>query len=89
VFRFGGYGIYPQVTLAKKNFFSFFLPDDQKYQLANNNQFIARISQFFGHCEINTPNWLIYAINWLYLPIFILSVERCFITLLYKLQGAD
>jgi hypothetical protein len=37
------------------------------------NQFIARISQFIGHSQTNTTNWLIIAINWLYLPIFILS----------------
>jgi hypothetical protein len=38
------------------------------------DQFIARISQFFGHnSQNNTLNWLVITINWLYLPILILS----------------
>jgi hypothetical protein len=76
VFRSGGCGIDPQVTLAQKNFFSKKNSNRRpEISIGKYNQFIARISQFFGHSQINTPNWLIYARNWLYLPIFILSVE--------------
>jgi hypothetical protein len=58
----------------KKYFFIKFSTRQPEISIGKYNQFIARISQFFGHSQINTPNWLIYAINWLNLPIFILSV---------------
>jgi hypothetical protein len=50
-----------------------------KQPIGKYNLFIARISQFFGHSQINTPYWLISTINWLYLPCFILSTRGlCF-----------
>jgi hypothetical protein len=42
--------------------------------LANITNLLHESANFFGDSQINTPNWLIYAINWLCLPIFILSV---------------